>query len=328
MTSPKPALGAQILRGLRTVLYLALAGATLATLAGWLSWWWWPGELASHFRVQYFWISVISFALLAATRRWYLTALAAVPMLLNFAVILPLYGPVVVTTDNRPVRRIASINVYYGNRRHADVLKFVRGVQPDVVLLMELTGAWRDLLADLRDDYPFQRTAVREDSFGIALISRIEWDDCQVLYFGTAGVPSIVARFDWSDEKLLLLGTHPLTPARSESWRLRNEQFAAIADRCQEEAGPVILIGDLNSTSWSSHFNTLLDGTRLRDSRTGFGVQPSWPAWSILPRIPIDHALVSPEVEVRNRFIGPDIGSDHFPLVLDVVLPKRAAEQD
>ena len=35
-------------------------------------------------------------------------------------------------------------------------------------------------------------------------------------------------------------------------------------------------------------------------------------------RITIDHALVSREVQVHDRHVGPSIGSDHFPIVIDI----------
>ena len=125
---------------------------------------------------------------------------------------------------------------------------------------------------------------------------------------------------------MTIIGTHPLPPGNSETWRLRNEQFEALARLCRTQTDAVVVIGDLNTTSWSAHFGTLLAGTRLRDSRAGFGVQATWPAWSPLPRIPIDHCLVSPEIVVRQRFIGPDVGSDHYPLVVDLAVNAREAD--
>ncbi len=196
---------------------------------------------------------------------------------------------------------------------------------------MEVTDGWHDVIDALKDDYPYSKAVPRPDNFGIALMSRIPLDEVQVREFGDAGLPSIVARLEWSGERLTLIGTHPLNPGTIGSWRLRNDQFQALADFCRATTGPLILAGDFNSTSWSAHFDTLLDGTRLRDTRAGFGVQVSWPAWSALLRIPIDHCLVSPELAVRDRFIGPHIGSDHYPVVVDLVLdPKnihRADEQ-
>ena len=193
------------------------------------------------------------------------------------------------TTDS-PSLRVASINVYSGNRRHADVLKFIAASRPDVVLLLEVTSDWRDLFDALATDYPFQKTALREDNFGIGLVSRLPWESVTVREIGSAEVPSIVAHLRWQGEPLTIIGTHPLPPGGNEMWRLRNEQFAALAELCRSQTDAVVVIGDLNATSWSAHFDTLLDGTRLRDSRAGFGVQASWPA-VVAPAADSDRSL-------------------------------------
>ncbi len=51
--------------------------------------------------------------------------------------------------------------------------------------------------------------------------------------------------------------------------------------------------------------------------------QWSWPASFWLLAIPIDHALVSEDVRVLDRRMGPSIGSDHLPIVLDIALPAN-----
>ena len=38
-------------------------------------------------------------------------------------------------------------------------------------------------------------------------------------------------------------------------------------------------------------------------------------------KVRIDHVLVSPDWHVRSFRIGPDVGSDHFPVVADLLLP-------
>jgi len=37
--------------------------------------------------------------------------------------------------------------------------------------------------------------------------------------------------------------------------------------------------------------------------------------------IPIDHCLHSREVRIVRKQIGPDVGSDHYPVVVDFFLP-------
>jgi endonuclease/exonuclease/phosphatase (EEP) superfamily protein YafD len=81
-------------------------------------------------------------------------------------------------------------------------------------------------------------------------------------------------------------------------------------------------MGDLNATPWSRPFRRFVGRSGLCDSRAGFGVQASFPAASALLRIPIDHVLVSCVIGVRNRRIGRDVGSDHLPVIVDLVLPR------
>jgi endonuclease/exonuclease/phosphatase (EEP) superfamily protein YafD len=87
------------------------------------------------------------------------------------------------------------------------------------------------------------------------------------------------------------------------------------------------LLGDLNVTPWSPYFQELLAATGLRDSARGWGLQPSWPTMSLLLRVPIDHCLISPELHVTERTLGPDIGSDHFPLLVTLAVQRPSASQ-
>jgi endonuclease/exonuclease/phosphatase (EEP) superfamily protein YafD len=57
--------------------------------------------------------------------------------------------------------------------------------------------------------------------------------------------------------------------------------------------------------------------SRLRDSREGFGIQPTWLSNKPLFMVPIDHVLVSEGINIHKRFTGPDIGSDHRPVIVD-----------
>jgi len=37
--------------------------------------------------------------------------------------------------------------------------------------------------------------------------------------------------------------------------------------------------------------------------------------------LPVDHCLVSPSVALVSRTVGPDVGSDHRPLLVEFSLP-------
>ena len=98
---------------------------------------------------------------------------------------------------------------------------------------------------------------------------------------------------------------------------MRNRQFEELARTAFEEESSVMLIGDLNITSWSPVFWELLRKGGLTDSRQGFGIQPTWPVWLPVLLIPIDHILVSEKIVIHSREVGPNIGSDHYPVVVD-----------
>jgi endonuclease/exonuclease/phosphatase (EEP) superfamily protein YafD len=36
--------------------------------------------------------------------------------------------------------------------------------------------------------------------------------------------------------------------------------------------------------------------------------------------VPIDHCLVSPEITILDRRLGPAVGSDHYPLIVDFII--------
>jgi endonuclease/exonuclease/phosphatase (EEP) superfamily protein YafD len=155
------------------------------------------------------------------------------------------------------------------------------------------------------------------------MVSRLPWTSVETVSIGAGDVPSIVARFQVNEAAWTIIGTHPLPPASKPAAAARNEQLSALAEFARREKVPVIVGGDLNVTSWSPYFSDLLREANLRDSRQGRGVQPSWASRIPLTDLPIDHVLVSPGIAVGNRTVGPHMGSDHRPVVADLLLPKR-----
>jgi endonuclease/exonuclease/phosphatase (EEP) superfamily protein YafD len=58
----------------------------------------------------------------------------------------------------------------------------------------------------------------------------------------------------------------------------------------------------------------------LRDSALGFGLHPTWLSRWLPLGIPIDQILHSDAIAVLDRRVGPDVGSDHFPVTADIAL--------
>ena len=303
---------------------IAAVLAVLATLTGFLGRIWWIFELTSHFRLH---LAVALGALglvWAGKRRWRMSALCGVGAVVNAVLVLWLLWPAAESAATLgPRLRLVAINVQTSNERSDLVLNFLRDADADVILLMEVNQRWLDALASLRTNYPHIVAEPREDNFGIALFSRVSCTNSEVVEFGEAELPSIAATLEVEGQNVFLLGTHPLPPGSADNARLRNEQFREIAARVRRCATPAILLGDLNCTPWSPCFNDLLRDSGLKNTAQGRGLFGSWPAWLPWGRIPLDHCLVSASITVRNRRLGPRVGGDHLPVVLEVEVPMR-----
>ncbi len=99
-----------------------------------------------------------------------------------------------------------------------------------------------------------------------------------------------------------------------------DKQFAAIGEYAAQVKNPVVVVGDLNTTMWSPFYKSMVKTARLRNARSGFGILPTWPTFMPLLSIPIDHLLVSKEIGVLKVHTGRYVGSDHLPLITDLII--------
>jgi endonuclease/exonuclease/phosphatase (EEP) superfamily protein YafD len=297
----------------------------LLTLGGFFARYSWRLEQLCHFRVQYFWLLAAAAVVLFVAQRRLLGLAGFAAAIVNGALIAPIYVPADQPAPDGSSLRLLSYNVLGRNERHDEVLAYLRRESADLVLLMEVQPHWAEKLELLRDLYPYQHLLPRRDNFGIALLSKTEWREVQTIELGSSEVPTIVATLVTDERPWIFIGTHPVPPGSAIAAAARNEQLALIAEYVQRQSLPVVAAGDLNVTSFSPYFQDFLSATDLRDSRQGFGVQASWSPRLPVLEIPIDHCLVPPEFHVADRRVGPRMGSDHRPVIIDVQWAKSAA---
>jgi endonuclease/exonuclease/phosphatase (EEP) superfamily protein YafD len=310
------------------LLIAALVFLGLLTIAGFFGRLTWQLDITSHFRVQYlFSLVLVAVGCLVLGQIWF-AVVAMVLAIVNAAVILPRFISLARAASNGSVCRLLLSNVLMHNRSYDQLRKLVAGEQPDLIVLIEPDRAWLANLDGLRADYPYWAVAARQDAYGVAVLSRQPFQSAEVIHLGPAEVPTVVARLNMlnhHDQMLTVIATHPPPPKGAVNSANRNNQLRALAQFVRQQGEALILCGDLNLSPWSPHFFDLLKSSGLADSGRGFGVQPTWPADNILLRTPIDHCLVSPHIAVRHRRLGPRIGSDHLPVILDFTLGLQEA---
>ena len=276
----------------------------------------WACELLSHFPAQLSAAALIPCAMFAIVGGRRDLAIAAAVAAWNLAALVPFYATVptarVAPSADARVIRVVALNIAAENRDRARVVAFIRATNPDVLFVTELNDFWARALEPVAGQFPIRRLEPRESHYGIALMSRLP---LTILDEKPAGGHAVVARVP--TPRLTIVGTHAFPPLTPQLLVRRNQEFAALAAFVRRQTEPVVVVGDLNSSSWSPAFRDLVRDAGLRDTRLGRGVQFTWPAWLPMVQIPIDHALVSPGVRVHARFVGDRVGSDHLPVVLD-----------
>jgi endonuclease/exonuclease/phosphatase family metal-dependent hydrolase len=100
-------------------------------------------------------------------------------------------------------------------------------------------------------------------------------------------------------------------------WRSELERVVGWLDHAQ--GAPLVVAGDFNVPPDDSTLAALRMSYRFAFEEAGWGYGYTRPAR--VPWFRIDHVLTSPEWDVARCWVGPNFGSDHLPLIAEVVLP-------
>ena len=245
-------------------------------------------------------------------------ALFAMPRCLFFALLLPLpwwtAAPAVRLSQGDTTLTVASANVHVSTAQLGPLADWLTLVKPDVVVLLEVSRALGPQLVSLQQ-YPHQIVHADDSPFGVAVLSK--WPlQASVVRQDSDGVAHIQTEVIWDQQRIHLLAFHPMPPLSPHFHAARNEAIRRFTSQLQTENRPALLAGDLNATPWSSAFAGL-DALGWRRTTS---LRPTWPSWGHgVVGIPIDHVLASEHWRVAQSGLGPDLGSDHRPVVVRLV---------
>lgn len=290
----------------------------LASLVGLFDFVGWPLELPAHFRPHCIVVLLAGCILHGLARAWWrLGAKAIVLGLLAYTVLASAPRAERASGASQSIT-VCSFNVLTSNRSTGPVLDFLRSNNFDVVFLMEVDDRWLAALETLRDLYPFIHADARGDNFGVALLTRTKPGEVSIIEHGSHKLPTVRARV----HGIQMVGTHTAPPISAYCTTYRDDQLATLARGPAGETNTLV-IGDFNCAPWTTPFKKFAKASGKLDARPNAFQAGTWPAsapsWS---RIPIDHALVSPDLRVSDFRTGPELGSDHLPIIIELAPPK------
>lgn len=211
--------------------------------------------------------------------------------------------------------RVLTANLFNGRAQTSGLDRILGEIEPDIVAGQEVGPNAAEVLGDR---FPHGLIRPSLDYTGMALVAR----------------QPIEVRRQPLPHRDALVGAGPVTvwsvhlanPVdMPPPWKARKEQVHALKAHVEASTGPLLLVGDLNSTPiWPAYrrlTESLRDGVADWAAAAGTRARATWGYQPWLPAmLRIDHALVR-GVAVRNSFTVRVPGSDHRALVVDLEVP-------
>ncbi|HKX07766.1 MAG TPA: endonuclease/exonuclease/phosphatase family protein [Stellaceae bacterium] len=299
----------------------------LATAASYFDAWWWGLALISHFRPHLAAASLLSGVISLLSRDRLSCALSLVLLATNAVPLLPYFSFAASAAVPHANLRVLAFNMHGMATDRAEFRELIGAEHPDLVVLSEISGGIRALQAETPQLPPYISGEPRGVLDSVVLFSR--WPLTNVrdaeTSNGEAGILSAdVCASDRWDGCLRIIALHGAPPFGTGA-TTQAEQLAIVARlaAAAPERGALVA-GDLDVTPWSPAFETLLAHGKLVDTGLRRGLTATW-----LSRVPvigllIDHVLVSPGISVADNHLGNNVGSSHFPVIVDLTISPLA----
>lgn len=230
--------------------------------------------------------------------------------------------------DVAPLRLLVA-NVRIGTRDAEPLVQLANAVEPDILLLVETDAWWDEALRCLADKYTTELRYPQENGYGLHFFTNLAVEEAKLRFLLEPEVPSIYARLRLADgEPFLFLGIHPQPPVPNFKHTAPRDAELLLAGREASDSGlPAVVAGDLNDVAWSPTTGLLMRTTGLLDPRRGRGVFATFPVQTPGLRWPLDHIFHTAHFTIRRLKICQDIGSDHFPVLVELCREETGPER-
>ena len=291
---------------------------------------WWPATLLL-FGPR--WVAGLPLLIFVPVGLW--RARAALPELLAAVVVLlvpvmrfniPLPGG-----DDRGGShlRVLTCNIHGGQAKPDELRALIETTGPDVVALQEFVP-WHPVpvFEDGKWYVVTQGELIVASRYPVRLVQQ------HAGHFAQTHTAAIATIIDLPDGPLRFFSVHLTSPhsvfsdairlrqygrARIQgNSRLRRAEAADLLEQAEASKEPVMMAGDFNLPIDSTAYRQNLSGFSDAFSVRGWGM--GWTYFHQLTAVRIDHILSGRSWRSRRCWVGPDVGSDHRPLLADVEL--------
>jgi len=281
----------------------------------------WITDIFSHFILQYAIIAFVLMIICLRNKYYSMAVLSVLLFIFNVSATID-YGETIHAFERteRPLK-VYSANIYIDNDNLSKLNRELEEINPDIILLEEVVPENIKRLQPVIKTYPYHEKIIfsGERKVGFVFLSKFPVLNTHVTQLSEWGNFILEAMLDINQSPIMFYGVHAQRP-HLRNYTERKNQLLWLARQIREKRLPVIVAGDFNSSPYSPIFRDVVRTAGLKDTREGFGWLPSWPTYFPPIWIPIDHILVSPDIQVLKRTTGSYFGSDHYPVIAELSL--------
>jgi len=228
-----------------------------------------------------------------------------------------------------PRLKVVAFNVWVRNPETDRLIAYLQDERPDIVFLEEVKPEHKTALEALKDLYP-TRITCHESTIDCEtmLLSRFPARMQRAGRINGALPSTAIAELEIDGRILTAIAVHVVWPFPMQGRDVQREQVLHLAQSLEGFEGPLLIGGDLNGGPWVRNQRDFRALTGLTGEP---GYHPTWPALPIkgqdVPewlRLPIDHVFSRNGPVIIAAEAGPELGSDHLPLMTTIAWPHAA----
>lgn len=226
-----------------------------------------------------------------------------------------------------PILRVINCNVDGENLNAEALFKLIEAEQADVVACQEWQGheeliqALQQLGWHMRTDRGLFLASKLPILSARTIASAEDWRDLAAIYslqspWGTVQFVNLHLETARKGLEPLMEGRQAETHSIVENIRRRGDESELVRGRAELLGPPLLIAGDFNLPADSAIYRS--NWSRFADSFESAGFGYGYTKWTHYWGIRIDHLLTGAGFRVRSCRVGPDVGSDHDPLITEV----------
>ncbi len=257
-----------------------------------------------------------------------------------------LYGELFL--PNVPVRNddpmtVMTFNIWGGSQSSETARVIVENGVPDIVVLQEVTPEMAGvLLEEIGDLYPYRLLAPESTYRGMAVLSRFPLTEIEIPHLAHPWWEVQAVRVEADAGPFKLYNVHPhatnvlvyiegdmeVAAEVRSSMAIRQQLIEALVADFSQRAGPIVVVGDFNSTDQSDVYALMRRHLTDVHRASGWGLGHTFPAYGgsfrgipIFPlQMRLDMVFLSRDFRAARTWVSGTYGeSDHRPLLAEFV---------